>query len=149
MSHEVTQKRIFISHSSIDTWVAKQIAREVSACGATPFLDEAEIEVGAKFEVEIRESLDRAHELLVLLTPWALRRPYIWAELGAAWIRQIPIVGILHGVTHKKLQSDPKITVFLKEHNLIDINDLDRYFEQLKARVTAQQVRKEPDYDVA
>jgi hypothetical protein len=34
---------VFVSHSSADTWVAKQIAREIEACGATPFLDEAQV----------------------------------------------------------------------------------------------------------
>ena len=65
-------------------WVAKQIAREVAACGAKPFLDEAEIDVGADFEEEILSFLERADELLVLLTPTALNRLYIWAEIGAA-----------------------------------------------------------------
>lgn len=41
---------MFISHSGQDTWVAKQIAREIEACGAKPFLDEAEIDAGADFE---------------------------------------------------------------------------------------------------
>jgi len=31
---------VFVSHSSQDTWVAKQIAREIEAAGAKPFLDE-------------------------------------------------------------------------------------------------------------
>jgi hypothetical protein len=36
-----TERLVFVSHSGQDTWVAKQIAREVAACGATPFLDES------------------------------------------------------------------------------------------------------------
>ncbi len=64
---------VFISHSSMDTWVARQIAREVSLCGAVPFLDEANIEVGEDFEESILSFLERTHELLVLLTPWARR----------------------------------------------------------------------------
>jgi hypothetical protein len=28
--------------------------------------------------------------LVVLLTPWALERPYVWIELGASWGRRIP-----------------------------------------------------------
>ena len=47
---------VFISHSSIDTWVAAQIAREVSVAGATPFLDEANISVGEDFEERILEA---------------------------------------------------------------------------------------------
>jgi len=32
---------VFISHCGEDTWVAKQIAREVNRRGAIPFLDES------------------------------------------------------------------------------------------------------------
>jgi hypothetical protein len=73
---------VFISHSSKDRWVAKQIAAHISKCGARPFPDEADIEVGDDFEKEILESLEKADELVVLMTPWALERPHVWAELG-------------------------------------------------------------------
>ena len=54
MEQTATSKRlVFISHSGKDTWVAKQIAREVSLCGAIPFLDEADVEVGEDFEEKI------------------------------------------------------------------------------------------------
>ena len=51
------ERLVFISHSSQDTWVAKQIAREVTSTGAIPFLDEADIEVGAEFRDAILEFL--------------------------------------------------------------------------------------------
>jgi hypothetical protein len=95
---------VFISHSGTDTWVARQIARAITDCGATPFLDEAEIEVGADFEDDILAFLEKADELVVLLTPWALDRPYVWAELGAAWGRRIPIVVLLLGLSATDLQ---------------------------------------------
>jgi TIR domain len=144
MEQDAPIKRfIFISHSSRDTWIAKQIAREISSCGATPFLDEAEIEVGEDFEENILSFLEQAHELLVLLTPWALDRPYVWAELGAAWGRRIPIVGILHGMTPTELQSKPGIPVFLKKRDLVDINEIELYFQQLKSRVATDSIDNE------
>lgn len=126
---------VFISHSSRDTWVAKQIAREVASCGATPFLDEADVEVGEDFEERILDFLSRADELVVLLTPWALDRPYVWAEIGAAFGRRIPIIGILHGITPTELQERPGIPVFVKKRDLIEINNVDVYFRQLASRV--------------
>ena len=132
----VGSRLVFVSHSSKDTWVARQIAREVSLCGATPFLDEASVEVGEDFEEKILGFLEQAHELLVLLTPWALDRPYVWAELGAAWGRRIPIVGILYGMTSTEFQSRPGIPIFIKRRDLLDINDIDLYFQQLKARAS-------------
>lgn len=126
---------IFISHSRKDTWVAKQIAREITACGASAFLDEADVEVGDDFEERILEFLEKASELLVLLTPWALDRPDVWAEPGAAWARRIPIVGVLQGLSAAELQSRESIPIFLKRRDMIDINDIDRYFVELATRV--------------
>jgi len=129
------KRLVFLSHSSRDTWVAKQIAREMSASGAEPFLDEAHIETGADFEDAILKFLSKAHELVVLLTPWALDRPYIWAEIGAAWGRRIPIVAILHGITPHELQSRPGIPVLIKKRNLVDLNDIGTYLKELRGRV--------------
>ena len=44
---EAEKRRVFISHSARDRWVARQIARAVEERGAEAFLDEARIEVGA------------------------------------------------------------------------------------------------------
>jgi len=130
---------VFVSHSGQDTWVAKQIAREIEACGATPFLDEAQVDAGADFEEDILNFLERAHELVVLLTPWALERPYVWAEIGAAWGRRIPIVALLLGITPTELQTRPGIPVLLKKRDLLQLNDIEVYFEQLKARIQQRQ----------
>lgn len=80
MSASNCSRLVFISHSSQDTWVARQIAREISLRGAQPFLDEADVDVGAEFEEDIREFLDKADELLVLFTPWALVQEYLWSK---------------------------------------------------------------------
>ncbi len=135
---ELAEKRdwlVFISHSGADTWVARQIAKEVTARGATPFLDEADIEIGADFEEQIQEFLGKADELVVLLTPWALERPYVWAEIGAAWGRGIPIVALLLGMTPGELQEKPGIPVMLKRRNLVSLNDVDHYLVELAERV--------------
>src|ERR1051326_9108776 len=86
---------VFVSHSGEDTWVARQIANGLSALGARPFLDETDVEIGTEFEEKILSFLDNAHDLVALFTPWSLTRPYVWAEIGAAWIRRIPIVVVL------------------------------------------------------
>jgi TIR domain len=135
-SRRTLRKRlVFLSHSSRDTWVAKQIAREMTACGAVPFLDEDDIETGVEFEEAILEFLSKAHELVVLLTPWALNRPYIWAEIGAAWGRRIPIVAILHGITPQEFQARSDIPVLIKKRDLIELNDIGRYLKELRRRV--------------
>ena len=129
-------RRVFISHSGRDTWIAKQIAARMAALGVDTFLDEASIPIGEDFEAQILEFLDRADELLVLLTPWALDRPYVWAEVGAAWVRRIPIVTVLYGLTIEELQSRSQVPILVKRRDLIDLNDVELYFEQLKERAS-------------
>jgi hypothetical protein len=135
MTLSESRRLVFISHSGEDTWVARQIAREVESRGAQPFLDEANIDVGADFEEDIRAFLDKADELLALMTPWSLQRPWVWAEVGAAWLRGIPIVVVLHGVSVNELQAMSSVPVFLKKRDMIRLNDIGQYLEQLSARV--------------
>jgi hypothetical protein len=127
---------VFVSHSARDTWVARQIAREIKRCGGQAFLDEAEIEIGQDFEEEILQSLEEADELVVLMTPWAIERPYVWAELGTAWYRRIPIVILLVGMTPAEFQSKPGIPVFVKKRNMVDLNNIDSYLEELTTRTS-------------
>src|SRR3954454_9982261 len=138
MAEGRSERLVFISHAGEDTWIARQIAREVTGRGARPFLDQADIDVGAEFEDDIRLFLDRAHELIVLFTPWSLERPYVWAEIGAAWIRRIPIVVVLLGLTPAEFQSRPNTPVFLKKRDVIQLNQIDQYLDQLQERVAGE-----------
>jgi hypothetical protein len=130
-------KFIFVSHSGDDAWVARQIAREIESRGATPFLDQADIEIGSEFEERILGVLEKTDELLVLFTPWSLQRPYVWAEIGAAWIRRIPIIVVLHGLSIDQFQSQATAPVFLKKRDIVELNNIERYFDELSARVSA------------
>ena len=126
---------VFISHSGTDTWVAQQIAKEIQACGGVPFLDEANIAFGEDFEDKILVALGRSKELLVLLTPWSLSRPYVWAEVGAAWGLRIPIVGVLHGVSFDELQTDSRIPLIIRRRDCLELNDFQSYIDQLRQRI--------------
>jgi hypothetical protein len=72
---------------------------------------------------------------VVLLTPWALDRPYVWAEIGAAWGRRIWIVALLLGITAAELQAKPGVPVLLKKRDLLQLNEIDIYLEQLSERI--------------
>lgn len=126
---------VFISHSGDDTWVAKQLSSYFEGVKAKTFLDEANIAVGAKFEDEILEALQKADELVVLITPWALNKTYVWLEIGAAWYKNIPIIVLLLGVTPIEFIQKANIPVDLKERNLIPLNNVDRYIRELGERV--------------
>ena len=128
--------KIFISHSSIDTWVARQLARYIEDLGASTFLDEADIEYGDDFEERILEAIRTSHELLVLLTPWALKRPYIWLEIGAIWGLGRRVIGVLHGLSPSELVAQDGTPALLKRIDLVELNNIGMYFEQLQRRIT-------------
>lgn len=128
---------VFIFHSSRDTWVAEQIAFHLQNAGVDSFLDERDIHYGDDFEEKIFEEIRvNSDELLLLLTPWALGRSYIWLEVGAARYKNIKIVTVLHGITVDEIQQDSNIPVLLKKHDIFEINQLPNYFIQIKSRRT-------------
>jgi hypothetical protein len=129
--------RVFLTHSSADTWVAEQIADAISECGATPFLDERHIHVGADFEEDIRVELSKADELVFLVTPWALERHHVWIEVGAAWLREIPIIGLLYGISVEELQALRGVPL-LKSRDLLCLNKIAVYLQQLRARISTE-----------
>lgn len=128
-------RAVFISHAGTDTWIAKQLAKYVEEMGGKAFLDEVHIAVGEDFEDRILVELDEADELLVLLTPWSLSRPYVWAEIGAAWGRRKPVIGILYGLTPEELHTKAGVPVLLKRRDIIELNQVDTYFNQLSGRI--------------
>ena len=129
---------VFISHAGTDTWVAKRIAEQIEERGADTFLDESHIAVGEDFEERILSALDQADELLVLLTPWSLKRPYVWAEIGAAWGKRIPIIGVLYGLTPDEINTQSDVPILVKRRDLVDINKLGEYLSQLQEKVKAK-----------
>jgi hypothetical protein len=133
---------VFISHTGTDTWVAKRISEQIEACGAKAFLDDAHIAVGEDFEERILRELDQADELLVLLTPWSLKRPYVWAEVGAAWGKRTPIIGVLYGLSPEELNAQAGVPILIKRRDLININELDLYFSQLRKRLCGEDRKK-------
>ncbi|MBF0607217.1 MAG: toll/interleukin-1 receptor domain-containing protein [Candidatus Magnetobacterium sp. LHC-1] len=126
---------VFISHCGTDTWVAKKVADEITSRGAQPFLEEVGGYVGTEFEEEIRNMLEKTSEHLVLYTPRAISRPYIWAEIGVSWSRRILIAVLLCGLTKEEFLSNINVPVFLKGRDTISINDIDRYLDELHQRV--------------
>jgi succinylglutamate desuccinylase len=134
---------VFISHSAPDTWIARHIAAKCQEVSAETFLDEAAIAIGADFETDILTALKRSDEFVVLLTPWALERPYVWLEIGAAWYKQIPIVAIVLGVTPQQIQEHSRAPIAIKERNIIELNAIDRYFRELGERVREERTAGE------
>lgn len=126
------KKIIFISHSKKDTWIAKQIAYQVENHGGKALLDEFDVKPEDDFSEKIRKLIKSSHELVVLFTPWAFDRLYIWTEIGAAWIIEIPINVFLSGISIKDFLSNYDVPIYVKKGYISDLNDIEKYLNQLK-----------------
>jgi hypothetical protein len=107
----------------------------VKALGAACFLDAADIDHGDDFDKVIRKAARASREILVLLTPWATERPFVWLEIGAFWGSGKRIVAVLHGLTAKDVTTNDKLPVVLKRIDVVALNEIDGYFSQLRRRV--------------
>lgn len=125
--------KVFISHSSRDTWVARQLEKHATASGAITFIDSDGLKVGDEIDENIRNNLKDSNELLVLLTPAANNSPYVQAEIGAGWIMGLRLSVLLYGVEPEDMNP------LIKGKKLyLHINNADDYFQQLSDRIKKQ-----------
>ena len=125
-------------HGSEDRWVVRQMARLMLDVGATPFIDIFNIKSGERFEEKIHEAISETHELVALLTPWSIRRNWIWSEISAAWILKKHYVGVLYGVTIKEIENRHGGMATLAATKVVAINEFDDYISGLSGRVGAR-----------
>ncbi len=126
--------RVFISHGTADTWVAEQIAGCLRSCGAETFIDNDDLHKGDDFKHVIRTQVNSCDELVALFTPWSARRNWVWVEIGAAWANRKRVVVVLYQVTLGDLDAGGGRAI-LNDLNLVEINEIERYFQEVKGRI--------------
>jgi hypothetical protein len=127
--------RVFISHATADTWIARQIDRRIREFdGGQTFLDVNDVEKGDDIEQAVFGALRDSRELIALLTPWSVDRNWVWTEIGAARVLEKRLVVVLYQVTLEQLEAGRGAT-FLRAKNTVAINALDDYLEELKRRI--------------
>lgn len=126
---------VFVSHGWHDRWIARQIARILEQTGVEVFIDIFDIKSGDRIEEKVHAGLSGCSELISLLTPWSVDRNWVWTEMAAAWILRKRYVGVMYGVTLDEIDKNHGGLAILSPTNVITIDDLDGYFEELSARV--------------
>lgn len=123
--------QVLLSHATADKWIAKTLCEKIEAVGATTFRDDRDIAGGDDIPEAIRLQIKRSRELVVLLTPLSVNRPWVILEVGAAWgwSRNIRIVTVM---CHVDADSIPAI---IRAKKAIHLNELDQYLVELQARV--------------
>ncbi|RXK87595.1 toll/interleukin-1 receptor domain-containing protein [Chlorobaculum sp. 24CR] len=82
-------KRIFLSHTHADKPFVRKLALDLETHGAEYWLDEAEIKVGESLITKIREGIDEADFVAVILSPNSVASPWVQRELDVAMNQEI------------------------------------------------------------
>ena len=72
---------VFVSHATADKWIAKRLCEEIEAVGAESFRDDRDIAGGDDIPEQIRRQIIRSNEMVVLLTPESVDRPWVLLEV--------------------------------------------------------------------
>jgi hypothetical protein len=120
--------KVFISHSSTDRWIARQICHQLEAMEIEAFLDEKDIETGDSINDSIQAHLADCDEILLLLSPASLKSDWVLIELGGAKALKKRLVPILLHVGPNEL---PDV---LTDERARDINEIERYYGEVKSR---------------
>ena len=87
---------VFLSYSSRDRDLAERLARDLSKQGIPVFLEQDSLEPGHRWEEQIRNALERAEAMVVLLTPASLDSQWVTMEwrvgLESSSRRVIPVL---------------------------------------------------------
>ena len=123
--------RVFVSHATADKWLAKTLCEKIENTGTVTFRDDRDINGGDDIPEEIRKQIKQSKEIVVLLTPESVGRPWVTLEVGAAWGRSKRMRIVLVRC-HVSVDSIPDM---IKNKKAIPLNDFDEYANELTKRV--------------
>ena len=86
---------VFLSYSTHDKDKAREIHGALAKAGKNCFIAEKSLQPGDKFQDEIRDALEVAKEIWILVSPNSIRSAWVQREVAAAWAlkkRTIPIL---------------------------------------------------------
>ena len=123
--------QVFVSHATADKWITTVFCEKIEGAGAATFRDDRDINGGDDIPEEIRTQIKQSRELVVLLTPESVDRPWVLIEVGAAWgwrnnYRIVPIL------CHVTVDAIPDI---IKGKKAYHRNEFEQYLKELNQRV--------------
>ena len=126
----ISSYRVFVSHATADKWLATVLCEKIESVGAQTFRDDRDIDGGEDIPDGIRLAIDGADEMLVLLTPESVGRPWVLMEIGAAWHRDTMRITAVR--QHVGIEPIPAM---LKSKRVLDLNEFPRYLDDLGRRL--------------
>src|SRR5262245_46278473 len=96
---------VFVSHATYDKWIATVLCEKIEKVRSHIhcWRDDHAIEGGSSLLKEIHQAIHECSELVVLLTPASIQRPWVLFEIGAAWSLNRKIVPLVYHVEAKDI----------------------------------------------
>jgi len=126
---------VFISHSSLDAWIARVMVEKIGSLGAECWLDEKNLAGGNVIVEDIILGIDACHEAIVLISPNSVKSQWVPFEIGGVRAQHKRVTPVLNNV--KPQQMAP-----MKDIKGIDLNSFDEFLAQLKRRISQARRRK-------
>jgi len=74
---------VFISHSTMDLFIARAVSKEIKALGAQTWLDDQDLESGGVLVNDVLNGLRSSQEAVILLSADSVKSQWVNAEIGA------------------------------------------------------------------
>lgn len=87
--HSAAPPKVFLSYTTADQAVARKIAEALIAQGVQTWWDQWEVRAGDSLRQKIDEGLGGCTHFVVLLSATSIHKPWVNAELDAAFVRRL------------------------------------------------------------
>jgi len=119
--------KVFISHSSKESWVARQISKEIKNIGLSTWLDDADLHGGDNIKRAIKSGIEESQEVLVIISMNSAMSQWVIYEAAIAEIREKRITPILNNIGHDEIAPLQGIKDY-------DLNEFDKFLLELAKR---------------
>ena len=119
---------VFISHSSLDAWIARTMAEKIRSLGVDCWLDEKDLEGGDIIPDEIIRGIDACQEAIVLISPNSVSSQWVSFEIGGVRAQHKRVTPILNNVRLNEMAP-------MKDIKSIDLNKFEQFLAQLGRRI--------------
>lgn len=123
--------QVLISSAPKDRDLAENLAQSVRETGAHVLSVEQTPARGEAVDFDLRRALQKADEILLVLTDRSLNNPYLLYEMGAAFSLHKRVIPVLVGV------EEGEIPPLVAQFQYVRYADLRAYLNQLEQRVKA------------
>ena len=120
--------KVFISHSSLDKWIAERIGEKITEAGADYWLDVRDLPGGGDIRKEIDQGVYECQEIIILLSPNSVNSHWIGFEIGVAYSKRKHLTPILNNVNYTEVS-------LLQGIKAIELNNFGQYLTELKKRI--------------